>query len=44
MDRTDERIQDGTRMVRTISRKDGVCGYWIIIILLFFSIIIVALI
>ncbi|KAJ8683849.1 hypothetical protein QAD02_019641 [Eretmocerus hayati] len=42
MERTDERLIDGTRMVRTISRKDSVCGYWTIIILLFFSIIIVS--
>jgi len=42
MDRTDERLIDGTRRVRSISRKDRTCGYWIVIILLLISIIAVA--
>ncbi|XP_043285126.1 syntaxin-8 [Venturia canescens] len=44
MDRTDERLIDGTRRVRTITRSDSTCGYWIVILLLFIIIIIVALV
>ncbi|KAK0163534.1 hypothetical protein PV327_007206 [Microctonus hyperodae] len=39
---TDERLIDGTRRIRQINQKDRTCGYWIIIILLFISIICVA--
>ncbi|XP_014225634.1 syntaxin-8 [Trichogramma pretiosum] len=44
IDRTDERLIDGTRAVRTVSQKDKVCGYWVIIILLFAAIVTVALV
>ncbi|OXU26072.1 hypothetical protein TSAR_002653 [Trichomalopsis sarcophagae] len=43
IDRTDERLIDGTRQVRTISHKDRIWPYWVVIILLFIVIIAVAL-
>lgn len=43
MDRTDDRLIQGSREIRTISRKDRVWPYWLIIILLFFTIIACAL-
>lgn len=44
MDRTDESLVNETRHIQTITTKDRTCGYWIVIILLFICIIIVALI
>ncbi|XP_034946735.1 syntaxin-8 [Chelonus insularis] len=44
MERVDERLVSGTQQIRTIGRKDRTCGYWIIIILLFISIMIAALV
>ncbi|XP_015601649.1 syntaxin-8 [Cephus cinctus] len=44
MERTDERLISETRQVRRIDRKDRTCSYWIVIILLFISIITVALV
>ncbi|XP_060815697.1 syntaxin-8 [Bombus pascuorum] len=43
MDRTDESLITKTQHVQTINFKDRTCGYWIVIILLFICIIIVAL-
>ncbi|XP_051176573.1 syntaxin-8 [Leptopilina boulardi] len=39
VDRTDERLIEGTRTVQNISQKDKTCGYWVVIVLLFISII-----
>ncbi|XP_057329006.1 syntaxin-8 [Microplitis mediator] len=44
MEQTDERLIDGTRQIRFIDRKDRTCGYWVVIILLFISIICVAVV
>ncbi|XP_063976848.1 syntaxin-8 [Diachasmimorpha longicaudata] len=44
MERTDERLIDGTRRIRAIDRRDRTCGYWVIIIILFISIITVAVV
>ncbi|KAG8034940.1 hypothetical protein G9C98_008016 [Cotesia typhae] len=44
MEQTDERLIDGTRQIRFIERKDRTCGYWVVIILLFISIICVAVV
>ncbi|XP_015516231.1 syntaxin-8 [Neodiprion pinetum] len=44
MERTDQRLINGTRQVGIIDRKDRTCGYWIVIILLFISIIAVAVV
>lgn len=41
MDRTNIRVRDETRNVTVIDNKDKTCIYWVIIILLFISIIIV---
>lgn len=43
MDITDQTLINRTRQVENISYKDRTCGYWIIIILLFISIVVVAL-
>ncbi|KAI4487408.1 hypothetical protein M0804_005557 [Polistes exclamans] len=43
MDMTDQTLINRTRQVESISYKDRTCGYWIIIILLFISIVVVAL-
>lgn len=43
MDMTDQSLINRTRQVENINYKDSTCGYWIIIILLFISIVIVAL-
>ncbi|KAF7401036.1 syntaxin-8 [Vespula maculifrons] len=43
MDMTDQSLINRTRQVESISYKDRTCGYWIIIILLFISIVVVAL-
>ncbi|XP_076648396.1 syntaxin 8 [Halictus rubicundus] len=44
MDTTDESLINKTQQVQRISSKDRTCGYWIVIILLFISILVVALI
>ncbi|XP_029168224.1 syntaxin-8 [Nylanderia fulva] len=44
MDRTDESLINKTQQVRTIHSKDRTCGYWIVILILFIAIIIVALV
>ncbi|KAK2577030.1 hypothetical protein KPH14_011989 [Odynerus spinipes] len=44
MDRTDESLVNKTRQVQNIGFKDRTCGYWVIIILLFISIVTVALV
>ncbi|XP_076243608.1 syntaxin 8 [Calliopsis andreniformis] len=44
IDRTDESLTNKTRQIQNISTKDRTCGYWIVIILLFVSIVIVALV
>lgn len=43
MDMTDQSLINRTRQVENINYKDSTCGYWIIIILLFISIVVVAL-
>lgn len=44
MDRTDESLITKTRQVQTISTKDRTCGYWIVILLLFITIVVVSLV
>ncbi|XP_078046949.1 syntaxin 8 [Augochlora pura] len=44
MDRTDESLIKKTRQVQNISSKDRTCSYWVVIILLFISIVVVALV
>lgn len=44
IDRTTVGLMNETQQVRTISRKDSTCGYWVIIILLFIAIIVVGLV
>ncbi|XP_033342618.1 syntaxin 8 [Megalopta genalis] len=44
MDRTDESLITKTRQVQNISSRDRTCGYWIVIILLFISIVVVSLV
>lgn len=44
IDRTDVRVVNETQQVTTISRKDRTCGYWVVIILLFLSIIVVSVV
>ncbi|GLV33999.1 Syntaxin 8 [Carabus blaptoides fortunei] len=44
IDRTDVRVVNETQQVATVSRKDRTCGYWVLIILLFLSIIAVAVV
>jgi Mg2+ and Co2+ transporter CorA len=39
MDKMDERLINETHNVRVIGQKDKVWGYWVVIILLFISII-----
>ncbi|XP_030746533.1 syntaxin-8 [Sitophilus oryzae] len=41
IDRTDTRVRTETSHVGLIDRKDNTCGYWIVIIILFISIIVV---
>ncbi|KAH1010367.1 hypothetical protein HUJ05_004671 [Dendroctonus ponderosae] len=42
IDRTDQRVRVETERVGTVGRKDNTCGYWIVIIILLVSIIVVA--
>ncbi|XP_069701444.1 syntaxin-8 [Periplaneta americana] len=42
MDRTDHRVRNETRQVTVIDRKDRTCWYWVVIILLFITILIIA--
>ncbi|CAL1684369.1 unnamed protein product [Lasius platythorax] len=44
MDRTDESLINKTQQVRHIHSKDRTCGYWIVIIILFIAIVVVALV
>ncbi|KAL6448808.1 hypothetical protein ACFW04_000527 [Cataglyphis niger] len=44
MDRTDESLINKTQQVRSIHSKDRTCGYWIVIIILFIGIIVIALV
>lgn len=44
MDRTDESLINKTQQVRNIHSKDRTCGYWIVILILFIAIIVVALV
>ncbi|KAI4497022.1 hypothetical protein M0802_007768 [Mischocyttarus mexicanus] len=43
MDMTDQSLISRTRQVESINYKDRTCGYWIVIILLFICIVVVAL-
>lgn len=42
MDRTDHRVRTETQHISVVDTKDKTCIYWVIIILLFISIIVVA--
>lgn len=42
IDRTDQRVRVETNRVGIVDRKDNTCGYWIVIIILFVSIVVVA--
>lgn len=42
MDTTDSRIRTETQHITVVETKDKTCIYWVIIILLFLSIIVVA--
>ncbi|XP_030380112.1 syntaxin-8 [Scaptodrosophila lebanonensis] len=44
MDRVDTRVQVETRSLSQVNRRDGTCGYWIVIIALFLAILVVVLI
>ncbi|PSN57700.1 hypothetical protein C0J52_00296 [Blattella germanica] len=44
MDRTDNRVRNETRQVTVIDRKDRTCWYWVVIILLFITIVTVSLV
>lgn len=44
MDRTDQSLVNKTHQVQNISNRDHTCGYWVIIILLFISIVVVGLV
>lgn len=44
IERTDMRVRSETENVTVIDNKDKTCGYWVVIILLFISIITVAVI
>ncbi|XP_057672462.1 syntaxin-8 [Diorhabda carinulata] len=44
IDRTDSRLTQETRHVEVVNRKDKTCAYWVIIILLFISIVTVSVI
>lgn len=44
MERTDESLVNKTQQVRTIHSKDRTLCYWVIIVLLFVAIVIVALV
>lgn len=43
MDSTTQRLLDSTAQVRNVSNKDRTCGYWIIILILFIAIVVIAL-
>ncbi|CAG9761658.1 unnamed protein product [Ceutorhynchus assimilis] len=42
IDNTDQRVRVETDRVGVVDRKDNTCGYWVVIIILFISIIVVA--
>lgn len=42
IDRTTVGLIKETNQVRTIARRDATCGYWVVIILLFIAILVVA--
>jgi hypothetical protein len=42
MDHTNERLIRNTRNIKKVGKKSGTCGYWIVIILLFIIIIVLA--
>ncbi|XP_063241756.1 syntaxin-8 [Bacillus rossius redtenbacheri] len=44
IDRTDTRLLDETQQIKIIDRKDRTCWYWVVIIVLFVSIVIVAIV
>lgn len=44
MDRTGIRVQKETQHINIVERKDNTCIYWVFIILLFFSIVVVSII
>ncbi|XP_048513978.1 syntaxin-8 isoform X1 [Athalia rosae] len=41
MERTDQRLISETRQVGLIGRKDRTCGYWVVILILFLTIVII---
>nr|CAD7200785.1 unnamed protein product [Timema douglasi] len=44
MDRTDSRLLDETKQIKIIDKKDRTCWYWVTIILLFITIVIVGVV
>lgn len=44
IDETDQRVRTETNNITIVDRKDNACMYWVIIILLFISIVVVAVI
>lgn len=44
IDETDQRVRSETNNITIVDRKDNTCMYWVIIILLFISIVVVAVI
>jgi len=42
MDETRQRLLDNTNSVRMVGNKDRTCGYWVVIILLFIAIVVLA--
>ncbi|XP_044759467.1 syntaxin-8 [Coccinella septempunctata] len=44
MERTNTRVRTETQNIGVIDRKDNTCGYWIVIILLFVSIVLVSIV
>ena len=44
MDGTTQRLLENTASVRLVGNKDRTCGYWILILILFIAIVIIAFI
>lgn len=44
IDETDQRVRSETNNITIVDRKDNTCIYWVTIILLFISIVVVAVI
>merc|ERR1711874_337302 len=44
MDGTNARLINTTQNVRVVERKDRTCGYWVVIVILFIAIVVVAVV